>query len=598
MRYRLFFAFVTLFILILVLAFNPYSGNAQGGACCDSGWKLPLPTGKWLITQGDQDSCVSSHCYSLTQKWQINLYALDIVSASEKTIKTMGAQVLAPADGTVWDEFWDGYGGGNVLKIEHGKGGPVTIYLHLSKYLVGKGASVKQGDPVAEIGNSTTEGKSMGAHLHLVVFKSKADPTGLKITSWDGNKNFSTKSIINSTNGSGSIPVTESPQPQSAPGRPSLSQPDNSSSSPQNKEITLTWNSSANATQYKVELWGGPYSTMTPCDWQSEASCYIGTMNPGVMQWHVRARNSSGQQSDWSNTWTFTIQGPTQTPPPSPTHTTTPLPQSPSAPSLRDPSNGASYPQSQDIWFAWNYVSGADQYYLEYWGGPYGTLNSGWITDVAYHIGTMWPGAYKWHVKSRGQNGVESNWSDTSSFTVTQSATSIPPTSIPPTAVPPTQIPPTVVPQPPTAKPQPSFTGNIAPQANRSPDGIGSSNAFDGDLSTFWSDGLGHGFTLTLSLPDSFDISRILVWDRPQNSPDNQQINQIIISLSNGWSRQFGMNSGGPRCIDVTLSSPQTITSVTLQANDASGNNGLSEVEIWVGSKTGGPTCSNSGTMP
>ena len=114
----------------------------------------------------------------------------------------------------------------------------------------------------------------------------------------------------------------------------------------------------------------------------------------------------------------------------------------------------------------------------------------------------------------------------------------------------PTQVPPTRTPTmtstttvPPTRTP---FTGNIAPQGNRSRDGIGSGNAFDGNLSTFWADGLGHRFTLTLSLPGSFDVNRILVWDRPQNSPDNQQINQLIISLSNGWSKRFDMNSGGP----------------------------------------------------
>jgi len=191
----------------------------------------------------------------------------------------------------------------------------------------------------------------------------------------------------------------------------------------------------------------------------------------------------------------------------------------------------------------------------------------------------MWAGTMSWHVKARNSSGQESNWSDTWSFTIYQEAT------------------PTFTPSPAATTPPP-FAGNIAPQAGRSPDGIGSGKAFDGDLSTFWTDGLGHGFTLTLSLPGSFDVSRILVWDRPQNSPDNNQINALIIRLSNGIEKRFGMDSQGARCIDVTLSSPQTITSVTLRADDASGNNGLSEVEIWVGSKTGGPTCSNGGTMP
>lgn len=449
MRYRALFQLLALFVLMLMLSFNPSTGIAQGETCCDPDWKLPLPAGDWLITQGDRDSCVSSHCYSTTQKWQINLYALDIVSASEKNIKTMGAQALAPADGTVLDVFWDGYGGGNVLKIEHGKGGPVTIYLHLSRYLVAKGDSVEQADPVAEIGNSTTKGKNIGAHLHLVVFKSKTDSTGLKITSWDGNSDFSTKAIIKSTNGSGSTLVTQSP-PSSNLGKPSLAQPDNSSSWPQSREVALSWNSVTGADRYKVELWGDPYGSMIPCDWQGGTSCRIGTMYPGTFSWHVRARNSSGQESEWSDTWTFTIQGPTQTPQPTATITNTPQPQAPSAPSLRDPSNGISYSQSQDVWFSWNYVSNANQYYLEYWGGPYGTLNSGWINDVAYHVGTMWPGTYSWHVKSRGPNGLEGNWSDTRTFTIAQPAnTSAPPTAVPPTAIPPTAIPTaTPIPQP------------------------------------------------------------------------------------------------------------------------------------------------------
>lgn len=457
MRYHLFFSVIALTILIFLIAFIPTSGSAQSGTCCDSSWRLPLPAGNWLITQGDLDSCVSSHCYSATQKWQVNLYALDIVSASEKNIKTMSAQVLAPADGMVWDEFWDGYGGGNVLKIEHGIGGPVTIYLHLSKYLIGKGVSVKQGAPVAEVGNSTTEGSNIGAHLHLVVFKSKTEPTGLKISSWDGNVKFSTKSIINSTNRSRSTMITATPQTQPTLGTPSLVQPDNSSSLPQKQDINLVWNSSESGSQYKVELWGDPYGSMTPCDWQMGTSCRIGVMYPGIFSWHVRARNSLGQESEWSETWRFTIQGSTQTPPPTLTITTTPIPQAPVAPDLRSPTDGAGYLPSQNVWFAWNYVSTADQYYLEYWGEPYGTLNSGWINDVAYQIGTMWPGVYNWHVKSRGQNGLESNWSDTWSFTVTQSATSIAPTSLPPTYVLPTQIPSTAIPSTIPPVPQTGF---------------------------------------------------------------------------------------------------------------------------------------------
>jgi len=354
--------------------------------------------------------------------------------------------------------------------------------------------------------------------------------------------------------------VTPTPPP-SAPAAPSLNNPPNGASLPRSTDVTLSWNAASNATQYKVELWGGPYSLMTPCDWQSGTSCHIGTMWAGTMSWHVKARNSSGQESNWSDTWSFTIQETGST--------DTPIPPSPSlnAPSLSSPGNGSSHPQSTDITLQWNGVSGATQYKVELWGGPYSLMTPcDWQSGTSCHIGTMWPGVMQWHVKARNGSGQESDWSDTWTFTIQEAP--------------------------------PPFAGNIAPQAGRSPDGIGSGKAFDGDLSTFWTDGLGHAFTLTLSLPGSFDVSRILVWDRPQNSPDNNQINALIIRLSNGIEKRFGMDSQGARCIDVTLSSPQTITSVMLRADDASGNNGLSEVEIWVGSKTGGPTCSNGGTMP
>ncbi len=138
--------------------------------------------------------------------------------------------------------------------------------------------------------------------------------------------------------------------------------------------------------------------------------------------------------------------------------------------------------------------------------------------------------------------------------------------------------------------------GNIAPQARRSPDSIGSGDAFDGNLSTFWA--AGHRFAVTLSWPEAVAVQRILVWDRPQNSPDNNQINQLIIRLSNGLEGRFDMESGGRRCVDVRLAAPQTVQSVTLIADDASGGNGLSEVEVWAGPKTGGPECSNSKWMP
>ncbi len=111
-------------------------------------------------------------------------------------------------------------------------------------------------------------------------------------------------------------PITITPQtnqittitPQSPLGKPSLSNPGNGATLPQTTDVTLSWNPSPSATQYKVELWGGPYnSVMTPCDGRGDTFCHIGQMQPGTMSWHVKVHNSNGQESDWSDTWSFTI---------------------------------------------------------------------------------------------------------------------------------------------------------------------------------------------------------------------------------------------------------------------------------------------------
>jgi surface antigen len=88
---------------------------------------------------------------------------------------------------------------------------------------------------------------------------------------------------------------------------PSLSSPSDGSSLSQGTDVRLSWNTSPGASQYKVEVWGGPYGVMPSCDWQGGTSCSIGKMFPGTMSWHVRARNADGQESAWSDTWSFTI---------------------------------------------------------------------------------------------------------------------------------------------------------------------------------------------------------------------------------------------------------------------------------------------------
>jgi len=522
-------------------------------------------------------------------------------------------------------------------------------------------------------------------------------------------------------------PPLPPPQP-TVPNPPILDEPRNGATLSSDTQVTLRWNPSTNATEYKVELWGGPYSRMTPCDWQSSTSCRIGTMWPGTMQWRVKARNG-GRESDWSDTWSFTVQEAPRpiTNTPTPTRTATPVvatdrdlqvignlylsttsPQvgetvtaifklknvsshtinitrlvagarGPSARSLEWRARQVDFPARTNISLqpGWEYEyresRSFDQpgdYFAEpawleagtsKWEGvwPYprvwfnvvsrpvtstptptprpvtpGRLvlveglrvsttnpqvnqsvnarfrvrNDGGLPITARYLGVKGrhsSGAsydFHWIENLTLQAGQEftydvnrsfdragsysltpnysdgSNWHDIKFANGSSNYVTINVTA----------------PQP----PPPGPTGNLARNARREPDGIGSGNAFDGNLSTFWTNGLGHHFNLRLTLAETATVNRIIVWDRPQNSPDNQQINKLIISLSNGWSKRFDMISGGPRCIDVTLSSPQRIAWVNLKADDASGNNGLSEVEIWAGSKTTGISCSNKGSMP
>jgi len=54
---------------------------------------------------------------------------------------------------------------GNCVVIDHGQG-LLTLYLHLSKFLVNEGDEVKKGQPIALSGGT---GRATGPHLHLAV---------------------------------------------------------------------------------------------------------------------------------------------------------------------------------------------------------------------------------------------------------------------------------------------------------------------------------------------------------------------------------------------------------------------------------------------
>ncbi|MFY9510469.1 MAG: M23 family metallopeptidase [Rubrivivax sp.] len=76
----------------------------------------------------------------------------------------IGTAIHAAAGGLVLDRGWHPEYG-NVLEIDHGNG-LSTRYAHCSRVLVAAGQLVKQGQKVAEVGNS---GRSTGPHLHFEV---------------------------------------------------------------------------------------------------------------------------------------------------------------------------------------------------------------------------------------------------------------------------------------------------------------------------------------------------------------------------------------------------------------------------------------------
>src|SRR6266568_6628685 len=131
------------------------------------------------------------------------------------------------------------------------------------------------------------------------------------------------------------------------------------------------------------------------------------------------------------------------------------------------------------------------------------------------------------------------------------------------------------------------YAGNVAPQAILSP---GSAHAVvDENLHTEWVGG--HMVELDLRWAFPVTIHRVVVWDRRQSPSDNNQMNKLKLSFSDGTSTgSIDMISQGPRCADVTFPE-KTVTWLHLIAVDASGNNGYSEIEVWA---TTGPQYSNN----
>lgn len=77
----------------------------------------------------------------------------------------MGADVLAAADGTVYQTGFD-FGNGNYIILYHVMSGEYTYYTHCQEILVTEGDSVTAGQEIATVGST---GRSTGPHLHFAL---------------------------------------------------------------------------------------------------------------------------------------------------------------------------------------------------------------------------------------------------------------------------------------------------------------------------------------------------------------------------------------------------------------------------------------------
>jgi murein DD-endopeptidase MepM/ murein hydrolase activator NlpD len=77
----------------------------------------------------------------------------------------VGTPVVAAASGKVITASWDDSGFGNRIEIQH-PDGTVTLYGHNSRIVTRVGATVRQGQQIAEMGST---GHSTGSHLHFQV---------------------------------------------------------------------------------------------------------------------------------------------------------------------------------------------------------------------------------------------------------------------------------------------------------------------------------------------------------------------------------------------------------------------------------------------
>jgi murein DD-endopeptidase len=78
----------------------------------------------------------------------------------------VGTPVYSGFEGKVTRVNWNTRANGYCVEIDHSKQGIKTLYLHLSRTLVKRGQTIKQGQQIAESGNT---GRTFAPHLHYEI---------------------------------------------------------------------------------------------------------------------------------------------------------------------------------------------------------------------------------------------------------------------------------------------------------------------------------------------------------------------------------------------------------------------------------------------
>ena len=193
-----------------------------------------------------------------------------------------------------------------------------------------------------------------------------------------------------------------------APAAPTLSSPSDGSTT-NNETPTFEWSDINDAANYELQVDDKENFLSRPdmviADSNSTSSTYTASdITDGTYYWRVRAKDSAGNWSRWSDIWSFTVDT-----------------QGPQAPTLLKPDNESTIPDSTPE-FRWDKVEGADKYELEVdnsssFTGP--EIHKTSLEDSSYTASEILPdGTYYWHVRAKDSAGNWSRWSDIWSFTV------------------------------------------------------------------------------------------------------------------------------------------------------------------------------------